>query len=781
MNINLREDETTNYLVFYQNYLINIQQLNNKVSNVLNEIMQESKYDKLQRKISQIIDTYTETIVNKVENGIFDTWVESNGSLRACLKTYRAGDAADEVCAQIEQNMNDLIQDILKIEKAELIVTERPIVSEEGLEQLEDAFRNARTEIQDIKSEYLAQINSRNDDNEIFGTLRPLFEGIASNLDSFFEASLNSFEKMHEFVRGISLQLHNIAEENGVGNSSDVVINPDSKKSTPASPSITNTTLTMGDNSDSSSFVRFKDITNKIYNSIDDDYYVNNNKKKLPYESLILLIPIYHRFYSEYGKLLKDSFKTNEERENYVKREYFGVTKERKNEQFFEGEGLLTFNNQAHHTYSVFDKVAEMERNIVNACINGTASDENLLYGAYVLFNPILDGHMEKQDESEFSSFSIWAAEEIQKILEMKQYKEESVDKEAEEEKIKFEGDNFTEENIKLFVSIVEKMVNQVGVDEINSSVEKYHDVLRNSRNTYSRKVPKNASSNNTIDSNTYGRYTVTRKSIQLMAPICSRTDFILEPIDKFYKEKFNSLGERFDKANKVIHEVSSFCAKWGLGTIKLSDQKITSEDSLESILKKVELGGIALSTLTAKAPTTGLLLQGGSLMLSVLDKAMPHFKKNTILVRLNEKFWNLTRQDIQIPYVHKMMDLYMMEHYEMKYGMCKGQSKYFEFYHSVVMSIKDEQQRRAFENAVFSAEELLTPKNYIVTETDFYKRENLLHGVFLNLVRSGMCSKQGIESGTANDIVDKLYNIYVSNKKLNPRVDVRADQRILK
>ena len=214
MRINLREEETTNFLGFYRDYLETIQQLNKKVTDLLNHIMQESRYDKLQQRISQIIDTYSETIIGGVENGIFVTWVESKGSLRSCLNTYKAGESADEVCAQIEQTMGDLMVDILRIEKADVIVTERPIVSEDGLEQLEDAFRTAIIEIQDIKSEYVAQTNNRSEENEIFGTLRPLFEGIASNLESFFEASQNSFEEFHEFVRGISLQLHNILNFN---------------------------------------------------------------------------------------------------------------------------------------------------------------------------------------------------------------------------------------------------------------------------------------------------------------------------------------------------------------------------------------------------------------------------------------------------------------------------------------------------------------------------------------------------------------------------------------
>ena len=58
----------------------------------------------------------------------------------------------------------------------------------------------------------------------------------------------------------------------------------------------------------------------------------------------------------------------------------------------------------------------------------------------------------------------------------------------------------------------------------------------------------------------------------------------------------------------------------------------------------------------------------------------MPYMKKSKTLVKLNEKFWGLTRQDIQMPYVQRMMDQYMMEHYEKKYGMNNWKSPMFEY-----------------------------------------------------------------------------------------------------
>lgn len=59
------------------------------------------------------------------------------------------------------------------------------------------------------------------------------------------------------------------------------------------------------------------------------------------------------------------------------------------------------------------------------------------------------------------------------------------------------------------------------------------------------------------------------------------------------------------------------------------------------------------------------------------------------------------------------------------------------------------------------------------MNEPDTKKRKEKTLGIFLNLVRSGLCSKQNIKSEVANAIVDKLYIIYVENESIRPRVDI--------
>lgn len=753
MRINLREEETAHYISLFENYLDDIQVLNQKVTDVLNEVMLQSKYDKLQRTISDIMDTYGDMIVNDIETGAFHTWEESDASLRSCLRRYRAGDAADAVCAQVEQSLNDLMQDILKIDKDEILITERPIVNEEGLDRLEDICRSANTELLDIKANYKAKISACADENEIFDTLIPLVENIAINMETFFDTSLRRFEQLHEFARTVAAEIQRRADEYNGGDS-----HKGSKNGQGASSQNKESQSSQTNPGD------LRKITEYIYDTLSKEQ--GEEKKTLSYEMMSQIADVYYKFYHKFGSELEDNFENQEERENFIQREYIQVTRERGNDKYFKGEEVWTFKSHACRTYTVFDKVAEMEKNIAEACIKGEAEDTNLVYGAYVLLTPVLKCNVKEKSKRQFDDFEQWAVDEIKRIIGINNILDEN-------DTINFTGEKFSDENIKLFVYAVEKIINQVGVDELNDAVDKNYDSLKDSRKIYSESPSRSGAQRSNIAADTYGRYTVTDQSIHIMEPLCAQMNSVLEPLDQFYKDKFKKLGESFDKANSTVHALSSFIGLWGLGTWNLT-KLFSTEDSDKHILEKISMGSLALSSCS----TVGMIINGGAHLIKILDWAMPHMKKSKLLVKLNEKVWNLTREDIQVPYMNKYMDQYMMEYYENKYGMLKGKSGKFEFYHRVVGEIEEEHQRRAFENAVFSAESWLNPQHYTINTDSTQKYWEICYGIFLNLVRSGMCSKQNIESGTANDIVDKLYDCYVSKRNVNPRVDTNPTTR---
>lgn len=761
MRISLREEDTSEYIALYQAFLEEMQAINMQANNEFNNIMEQSKYDRLQKLISSIIDTYMEIIVNNIDTGVFITWKESNASLRACLKMYQAGEGADEVCIQIEQKMNDLILEILKIEKMGFVLTERPVVSENELEQLEDICKQAQTEILEIKSNYLSLIESKSGENDIYGTLRPLVTGVSSNIKSFFETSLHSFEKLHDFVKENSLRMQNIAQENAMESTNDLA---DKKFVNEVSGIVSNM-----EKLESSELMNpFRQLTQYLYNTIFSD--LGEEEKKVPYKVIEKIVPIYRKFYEEYGEILLDKFQTSEERQEYVQREYINVIKERNNVQYFNDSEFETFTCHADQTYVVFDRVADMEKNIAVACQNKVANDLNLLYGAYVLFTPIMEGHINKENEAEYAKFSTWACEKIKGIL--------GIEDKQEEEALKFTGEKFSEKNIQLFVVVVEKIINQTGVDVLNKAVDKSYDDLVASRKIYTKKVKAEKAKKLKLAHNTYGRYTVTNKSIQMMQSECAYMNSILEPLDKFYREKFKKLGENFEKANTAIHTLSTFISSWGSGAWDLSKLLLKEETEkpgiqnesdkinglFRTIMQKIMLDGVALSSYNK----AGLIIKGGT---KIFDWAMPHMKKSKILVRLSEKVWNLTRQDIQITQERKYWDQYIMEHYELEYGMLKGKSIWFPYYHKVTITIKDKHQRRTLENALFASEKVMQG---VQCNGKFVREKEI--GLFLNLVRSGMCSKQDMESSVSNEIVDKLYNVYIEEENIVPQVKINPD-----
>jgi hypothetical protein len=213
MKFSLREKATDDYKAFYGKYLDAVQNLNVEVYTEFNNELKKTKYDKLQREISEIMDNYNNTVVGDIENGTFSAWKESNSSLCACLKMYQAGDKANEVCIGIEKEMGNMMQENLKIVKEDPVNTAEPIISDEGLENLENKCVAAQTEIQNIKSQFVADLDSKIAENEIYGTLKPLFEDVAKKLEAFFSDSLKRFKDLHEFVNEKASQTNSKAEE----------------------------------------------------------------------------------------------------------------------------------------------------------------------------------------------------------------------------------------------------------------------------------------------------------------------------------------------------------------------------------------------------------------------------------------------------------------------------------------------------------------------------------------------------------------------------------------
>lgn len=191
----LGKDEAEQYITFYQKFLEKIQDLNKSVTDGLNETMQRTQYELLQKKISEIMVDYAD-VVYDIEKIVFPTWQESEESLRAYARAYGTGSGAEEACAQIENKLEKLLHAMLKMEKVDLVDTSYPDIRDEDFKQLENVWRTAQAKTHDIKEKYISQLSVKETDNGIYGTLRPLIEDIAAELETFYETSLKSFVEL---------------------------------------------------------------------------------------------------------------------------------------------------------------------------------------------------------------------------------------------------------------------------------------------------------------------------------------------------------------------------------------------------------------------------------------------------------------------------------------------------------------------------------------------------------------------------------------------------------
>lgn len=502
----------------------------------------------------------------------------------------------------------------------------------------------------------------------------------------------------------------------------------------------------------------FKKVTEVL-----DDYInaeILQREKKLTYDLIAKFTPIYYEFYERLGRFLflKDRYTSVEEKEDYVRKEYVQVTKERGNVKFFNDNDWDTFRGLAIHQYAVFKGVANMVNNITIKCKQGEANDINLLYGAYVLFDPILKGKIEKEYEVECREFNIWAAEQILNILGIEEPFNKK-NKENSNDIIDFSGENFSEENMNNFIMVVEKIVSQAGVEELNEAVDKCYASLKNCRKIYLTMNKEKSIKTYTMKNDFLGKYTVTDKTVQMIGPCYKETYQLVEKIDEFYKNKFESLGSGFGKVNEVIHNIASMLSLLGLGSFDFKNLFDKKEN--QSVSDIIFLSGFT---------PIGQLTMWTGRILRIADFLMPHVKKSKTLVRLNEKFWELTKDELKIPQQARFLDQYIIEQHEIKYGMKKAGSACWELYHEVVKGIEDDNQRRGFDSAVYVAEVKLAAMQIPKGEIGC--------GVFLNLVRAGMmCSEKEIEPEIANSIVDKLYNLYVQKWGIEARVDIAPEK----
>lgn len=969
MNINLREEEENKYISVFSEYLENIQASNIRFMDVLNENMRTSEYDKLQRLISQLIDQYEIIIQNKIKVDLFDVWTETGSSLCACLKRYRAGDSTDSVCAHIESGLKERVGTLLHIEKGEAVIAERPIVSAKGFDELENICRTTKSEIEDIKNFTFSKLDSISDENDIFGTLKPLVTGIASGIIDFMSASLSSFDHLHEFVRDVAAALNALGADPASHLSSGsfgagVGIAATAGAAVGAAAG---TVIAAPENADEKGHCgrEFYNVTEQLYSQIDKE--MHSEDKTVTYDMIARISDIYGDFYRQFGPNMKHGFNDQTSYE-YMTQRYLKTVSLDKNGKYFDSdEELWAFCSHAQHNFTVYeyaakalknivdvikrgaaddttlaegamivfdpiirghvenapgfpvfaakaveqinqilaenaaipveysskektdrmdfsdawyefkeltnsvynkifaesassdktvtyDKImkiadiyrsfyqcfggdlsagkndnenyaavcheggndkffnnennmrefhsgaqggmfvtfthaAEMLKNIASACKTGGANDTNLLYGAYVLFNPIIQGHLINS-----KGFVNFLKDTVKKVNAL--FNSNDSNNTAASDTVKFDGEKVDKNRVKAIIAELERIASDIGVDDLNSAAEENFDTFTKSikpaltlpaahgKSSVQEKKPSAENDDKAADSgkeDNYGRYTVTEKSKRVMEELCKQSSRILNPINNYYKIDFQKMDKRtkmsstfFDAFSKCVYFLMGFSNQKDPDSAetKNSDMSDSKDSSLDTDFKYTKNLLSDVSWITNLFSTKKALNTVG-MVVEISDFLIKQAKKSVILAKLNRWVWNISTKRAKNLNKHTYFVQYFEEHYCIKGGLRKvDDPSYFKVLHLMTEKAENDYIRQVIEDAAFVADYLL--KTYGKVKL---MEQSVADGVFLNLIRSGLCFESDIKGGTANAIVDIGYNFYITSEARKPDVEANPDQ----
>lgn len=221
MRINLREEETERYKQTMEQFLVELQNSSKKMYDDLNEILVNTSYAKLQQVISTIMSGYNDMIMNDVSQKAFTDWADSPSSLRHSMRKYMVGEAAEEICEELQNQIGDLMNEMLQVEMADFTAPERPVINEGDFERIKIVLQTYGTELEDIQGRYKNQIMSMKESNEIFGSMIYLFKAVCDTIAVFIPSATHEIEKLHEFVIQNAMKMQDIADE-ATGSSSEV-------------------------------------------------------------------------------------------------------------------------------------------------------------------------------------------------------------------------------------------------------------------------------------------------------------------------------------------------------------------------------------------------------------------------------------------------------------------------------------------------------------------------------------------------------------------------------
>ena len=214
MRFNMKEEELASFERFFENYIEDLQSQNEKMNTGINEVLANTKYHKLQSLIMNLMNQYNDLIEKELLDNTYEKWIASDGSLVKLMRLYRVGSDAEAVCVEVQTHIRDCIFDSLKITVEEVVVdTANPIIKTEDYEAVQNICNTFCNEVEGVYTNYSSQLQSLEEENNIYKCLGSLFVLIQSFLRAFVENMESIFEKEEQVAEAILLQVQKNVED----------------------------------------------------------------------------------------------------------------------------------------------------------------------------------------------------------------------------------------------------------------------------------------------------------------------------------------------------------------------------------------------------------------------------------------------------------------------------------------------------------------------------------------------------------------------------------------
>ena len=214
MRFDMSESELAAFEGFVQDFLSDVQQSSALMNNKINEILVNTRYNRLQKWIMNMMDQYNDLIEKQLISNTYDVWMSSDGSFVNLMSLYQIGEDAEAVCRQVQDRLGTMIGETLKVDALVVeIDTSNPIISLEDYESVNSACTEFINDLDDISNVYNSKLSTSMDDNDIYRSLPGLINGIKVFIENFVQAEISAVEKEKNEVQQIAERIRKANEE----------------------------------------------------------------------------------------------------------------------------------------------------------------------------------------------------------------------------------------------------------------------------------------------------------------------------------------------------------------------------------------------------------------------------------------------------------------------------------------------------------------------------------------------------------------------------------------